>query len=97
MAQEHEQWEDDIFQKASNITPDALWNKHCTKGPPALPHSIGDLLQLFDQLIVLTEGLFMPLSSMTTQLRALQLALQKCNQTLMGNPDSVAELIPQLV
>ena len=40
----------------------------------------------------------MLLSSMASQLRALQLALQQCNNyTLMGNPDSVVELIPQLV
>ena len=48
MVQEHEQREDDIFQKASNITPEDALQKHHTKGPPALPHSIGDLLQLFD-------------------------------------------------
>ena len=72
--QELKQCKDDIFQWASNITPDALW-KHQTKGPPALPHSIGNLLQLFDRLIMLTKGLFTPLSSMASQLRALQLAL----------------------
>ena len=36
-------------------------------------------------------------SSMATQLLTLQLALCKCNHTLMGNPDSSAELILQLV
>ena len=92
----HEQQENDVFQKASNITPD-VYCKHHSKGPLALPQSIGDLLQLFNWLIVLTESLFTANSSMATQLCTMQLALCKHNPTLIGDPDRAVELIPQLV
>ena len=45
--QEHEQCEDEYFQETSNKTQDYIW-KHKTKGPPALPTSIGKLLLLLD-------------------------------------------------
>jgi hypothetical protein len=94
--QEHEQREDEYFREASNKTQDSI-RKHKTKGPPALPTSIGELLLLLDRLIVLTKGLFTANSPMATQLDDLRLTLRKRHHTLMSDPRRTTERIPQLV
>ena len=72
--QEQEQHEDEFFCEASNKMQDSI-RKHKTKGPPALPTSIGELLLLLDRLITLTKGLFTASSPMAIQLEELQCVL----------------------
>jgi hypothetical protein len=94
--QEHEQREDEYFREASNKTQDSI-RKHKTKGPPALPTSIGELLLLLDRLITLTRGLFTATSPMVMQLEDLRLVLRRRHHTLMSDPRRTAERIPQLI
>jgi hypothetical protein len=62
--QEQECADDEHFERATNKTPDAI-RKHTTKMPPALPPTIGELLQQLWRLIVLTTGLFTTHCSLT--------------------------------
>ena len=72
--QEQEQREEEFFREASNKTQDSI-RKHKTKGLPAIPTSIGELLLLLNQLITLTKGLFTATSPMLMQLTELRLIL----------------------
>ena len=72
--QEQEQREEEFIREASNKTQDSIC-KHKTKGPLAIPTSIGDLLLLLDWLITLTKGLFTTTSPMSMQLTDLCLIL----------------------
>ena len=68
--QEQEQCEEEFFHEASNKTQDSIC-KHKTKGLPAIPTLIGELLLLLDRLITLTKGLFTATSPMLMQLTEL--------------------------
>ena len=94
--QEQEQREEEFFREATNKTQDSI-RKHKTKGPPALPTLIGELLLLLDRLITLTKGLFTTTSPMLIQLTDLRLVLRRRHHTLMSDPRRTAERIPQLV
>jgi hypothetical protein len=94
-AQERERQDNDHFDQATNKTPEAV-RKHSAKAPPPLPTTIAELQQLMWQLIVLTRGLFTTNCSLAIQLHDLFTAVQEREQTLMGDPAAVDELIPQL-
>ena len=47
-------------------------------------------------MIVLTTGLFTTHCSLAIQLKDLHTAIQEHEQTIMGDPTSMADLIPQL-
>jgi hypothetical protein len=95
-AQERERQDDDDFDMATNKTPEAV-RKHSAKAPPPLPTTIAELLQSMWRLVVLTTGLFTPMCSLAIQLKDLHRAIQQREQMLMGEPNIVATLIPQLV
>jgi hypothetical protein len=95
LAQERERQDDEDFDMATNKTPEAV-RKHSSKAPPPLPTTIAELLQLMWRMIVLTTGLFTTHYSLAIQLKDLYTAIQEREQTLMGDPTEVAELIPQL-
>jgi hypothetical protein len=93
--QEQERQEDAWFDQATTKTPEAI-KKHSSKAPPPLPTTIAELLQLLWRMIVLTTGLFTTHCSLAIQLKDLHMAIQEREQTIMGDPTSMAELIPQL-
>jgi hypothetical protein len=95
-AQERERQDDDDFKQATNKTPEAM-GKHSAKAPPPLPTTVAELLQSMWRLIVLTTGLFTTHCSFAVQLKDLHTAVQERKQTIMGDPEAVADLIPQLV
>jgi hypothetical protein len=94
-AQERERQDNKDFDMATNKTPEAV-QKHSSKAPPPLPTTIAELQQLMWRMIVLTTGLFTTHCSLAIQLKDLYTAIQEREQTLMGDPAEVAELIPQL-
>jgi hypothetical protein len=94
-AQEREHQDHDHFDQATNKTPEAV-RKHLTKAPPPLLATIAELQQLLWRLIVLTKGLFTTHCSLAIQLNDLFIAVQEQEQTLMGDPTIVEELILQL-
>jgi hypothetical protein len=57
---------------------------------------IAKLLQLLWRMIALTTGLFTTHCSLAIQHQELYTAVQRWEQTIMGDPDTVADLIPQL-
>jgi hypothetical protein len=94
-AQEMERHDDDCFDQATTRTPEAV-RKHTTKAPPALPTSIAELMQLLWRLIVVMEGLFTANCSLVRQLSDMHDAMQDQEQTIMGDPATMAEWLPQL-
>jgi hypothetical protein len=94
-AQERERKDDDDFELATTKTPEAV-RKHSSKAPPPLPTTVAELLQLMWRMIILTTGLFTTDCSLAIQLRDMHQALQKREQTLMGDPEEASALIPQL-
>lgn len=96
-AQEQEHAKDKHFDRATTKTPNAIRKHTSAKAPPALPPTIGEFLQQLWRLVVLTTGLFTTHCSLAIQLRDLHSALQEREHILMGDPDAIRELIPQLV
>ena len=93
--QEQESQEDEWFNQATTKTPEAI-KKHSSKAPPPLPTTVAELLQLLWRMIVLTTGLFTTHCSLAIQLKDLHTAIQVREQTIMSDPTSMADLIPQL-
>jgi hypothetical protein len=93
--QEQERQEDKWFNQATTKTPEAI-KKHSSKAPPPLPTTVAELLQLLWHMIVLTTGLFTTHCSLAIHLKDLHTAIQVHEQTIMGDPTSMADLIPQL-
>ena len=77
-------------------TPEVV-KHHSMKQPPPLLMSVGELLQLINQLSILMAELFMSHCSLDMQLQALYLALQEWEHKLIGNLGTMAHLIPQVI
>jgi hypothetical protein len=95
-AQERERLDEANFERATAKTPEAV-RKHTEKGPPPIPTTIAELLELIVSFIVLTKGLFTDRCSLVIQLEDLRETLRERQQKLLGDPTAAKELIPQLV
>jgi hypothetical protein len=85
----------DYFAQASNKTVEAV-RKHHSKGPPPLPTTFNEFLQLLGRLIILTEGLFTRHCSFLRQMRELHTGLLSREQLILGDPAYAPEFIAQL-